>query len=110
MDNPFFPYLINTAYWKLGRKMIKNPILLDRTYTSFNIEDFPSGISKVPFRCRIAGQSHNMNLIAGFIGMTEDKESGFLESEINWVVQRSLLSLIFIYFKLNDCILPFLSV
>ena len=53
--------------------------------TTYN---FPSGLSKVPFVWDYFGTKIPMEFLAGFVGATQDSETGALRPEIGWAVRE----------------------
>jgi hypothetical protein len=82
----FFPYVKNTKFWHIKPGLVKNPHIFGKKKL-LEDTDFPSGISKVPFLWRYYGLEYKMHFIAGFIGITENKNDNFLETKINWIIQ-----------------------
>lgn len=48
--------------------------------------DFPNGISTVPFVWRYLGEDIKMEFSGGFVGVSQDAESGALTPELGWAV------------------------
>lgn len=89
----FFPYIKveKGLSWrkKVKYKTVKNPLLFDKPDVFLKLGDFPSGISKVPFKWEYLGESYKMDFMSGFIGIKENPKTNFLESEINWIVSEN---------------------
>lgn len=80
----FFPYLTTP------RRVWKNPILADNGSQSkkahITTKMFPSGLSKAKFIWDYFDTKYNMEFLAGFVGVSQDKKSLALRPEISWVV------------------------
>lgn len=94
----FFPYLMdrdtglatNRNGWLVGNRT-KLKRLLEGSedngpFPGITTESFPSGLSKVPLRWTYLNVSHDMELLAGFIGVRQDPETLALRPEIGWAV------------------------
>lgn len=85
----FFPYI--DEYNDKGTKLVlsKNSALFEENERFDGLDDFPRGISKVPFKWKCPEKTYKMNFISGFIGVRENTQSNRLETEINWIVCES---------------------
>ena len=74
----FFPYI----------KGQKNPLLdkANKRKSKVEIEDLPQGLSKAIFLLDNNGTYHNMEFIAGFMGIKQNHETMALKPEISWAV------------------------
>lgn len=83
----FLPYL------QFGDNLRKNPFLGDffkkdrylRRGPATN--NWPSGVSKVPFTWNYNGTIYEMELIAGFTSLAQDEDTMALKSRIGWAVR-----------------------
>jgi hypothetical protein len=88
-----FPYLITQP---TGRAEMRNPILETpverrRINNGLSMDDFPVGLSRVPFRLKIDPLNRTLNceLVAGCIGIRQYTDTLALEPEIGWGVIES---------------------
>jgi len=72
---------------------VRNPILETprhelRAEQGLRPEMLPTGISQAPFKLKITDKpgAQELDLVAGFIGVTQDSMSGKLQPEIGWAV------------------------
>lgn len=83
----FFPY-INLE----NKEMIKNPYI-DREPKEFmeglTTNQFNNGLSRVNFIWNYFGNKYQMQFLAGFIGIKQDKKTLTLRPEIGWVVKEN---------------------
>lgn len=81
----FFPYVTDG-----NQKMIKNPYI-DREPEEFMegllTNQFNNGLSKADFIWNYLGHKYEMEFLAGFVGIKQDKKSLTLKPEIGWVVK-----------------------
>lgn len=84
----FFPYVKNTSKYSIRKGLVKNPHLFKKQNVVLGIEDFPSGLSTVDFKWIRSTEIKELNLVSGFMGIKENPEDGFLETEINWYVEE----------------------
>ena len=81
----FFPYISDG-----NQKMVKNPYL-DREPKQFmeglETNEFNNGLSKADFIWNYFGSKHEMEFLAGFIGIKQDKRTLTLKPEIGWLVK-----------------------
>ncbi len=87
----FFPYMIHTDFDNPTETSIsKNRMVEENKFEIFayKINHFPTGISSTPFNWEYLGHKLKMRFISGLIGTTENKESNFLETEINWIIEE----------------------
>jgi hypothetical protein len=47
---------------------------------------FPSGLARAPFQWRYLGRSYEMEFVAGFVGVRQERENMSVRPEIGWVV------------------------
>jgi Domain of unknown function (DUF4419) len=86
-----FPYL---KHPKSQIPTIRNSILsIDRSQLTvddgISLADLPSGLSQVAFKLEMRNkQQYNLELMAGFIGVSQNSDSGVLQPEIGWWVQE----------------------
>jgi len=73
----------------LHKVLIKNPVLMRDKEASLTLDEFPGGLSQVPFKWQYVNQPIDMNFIAGFLGITENQAEHRLRAEINWLVNRA---------------------
>lgn len=82
----FFPYISGG-----NRKMIKNPYI-DREPKEFmeglKTNQFNNGLSKAEFIWNYFGNKYEMEFLAGFVGIKQDKKSLTLRPEIGWLVKE----------------------
>jgi hypothetical protein len=52
-------------------------------------EQFPSGLSKAPFRWNYFDRSFDMEFLGGFVGVAQDQETLTLRPEIGWAVREA---------------------
>ena len=66
----------------------RNPLLADPTATP-HTSLLPSGVSQVPFRCRWTGRGEDvgMELLGGFVGVTQDPATLALRPKLGWAVR-----------------------
>lgn len=88
--NTFFPYL--TTY-RGGVKEFNKWALQtdwDKRFKRFGFgggpcsDDFPQGLSSVPFVWHYHGQPLDMSFLGGFVGTSQDPETGALRPAIGW--------------------------
>lgn len=81
----FFPYVSDG-----NQKMINNPYI-DREPEKFmeglQTNQFNNGLSKVDFIWNLFGKKYEMEFLAGFVGIKQDKKSLTLRPEIGWLVK-----------------------
>lgn len=81
----FFPYVTDG-----NQKMIKNPYI-DREPEKFMegllTNQFNNGLSKADFIWNYLGHKYEMEFLAGFVGIKQDKKSLTLKPEIGWLVK-----------------------
>lgn len=68
---------------------VRNPRLFNNKIPKLELSDFPLGKSIVNFKWQYYGQELDMNFVAGFIGIKENKEDNFLSAEINWIIEEN---------------------
>lgn len=81
----FFPY-INDG----NQKMIYNPFIErepEKFMEGLTTNQFNNGLSKVDFIWNYFGKKYEMQFLAGFIGIKQDKKSVTLRPEIGWLVK-----------------------
>jgi hypothetical protein len=81
----FFPY----AYNYEGEKPV---ITKNRGINSpwgMGLSNFPPGMSKTPFIWNYYGEEYDMEFLAGFVGVKQDKSTMTLTPEIGWIVRYS---------------------
>lgn len=82
----FFPYISEG-----NSKMVKNPYI-DREPKEFmeglETNEFNNGLSKAYFIWNYFGSKYEMELLAGFIGIKQDKKTLTLKPEIGWLVKE----------------------
>lgn len=85
----FFPYL--TGYTKIASEM--NPLFKPEEGEEIHITmgDVPGGLSKAPFKWHYYDKHFNMEFIAGFIGISQDKQTRSIKPEIGWVIRKNWL-------------------
>lgn len=74
--------------FKIHKVQIKNPKLTGSSKYKLELDNFPSGLSTVPFKWDYLSKELEMNFISGFIGIKESEKSHTLKTEINWIVNR----------------------
>lgn len=81
----FFPYVSDDS-----QKMIQNPYI-DRAPVRFmeglTTNQFNNGLSRAAFIWNYFGREHEMEFLAGFVGIKQDKKSLTLRPEIGWLVK-----------------------
>ena len=100
----FFPYIHRgskydfygeTTHYRSYKQYIKNKFLFSKPssrHDGFRFENFHSGLSKADFilynnkKCCYT-KKLNMQLIAGFVGITQDKKTKALIPQIGWAVK-----------------------
>ncbi len=80
------PYLKNG---RTGNFSVRNP-LLDDPEAIISTGQLPSGVSQVPFRCRWSGRAEEdaMEMLGGFLGVTQDASTLALRPKLGWAVRR----------------------
>lgn len=81
----FFPY-INDG----NQKMIYNPFIErepEKFMEGLTTNQFNNGLSKADFIWNYFGKKYEMEFLAGFIGIKQDKKSVTLRPEIGWLVK-----------------------
>lgn len=83
-----FPY-IKDPY--TASPTVRNPVLdipRERLTSPSGLSptSVPTGLSRAPFILKCASDQQEMDLIAGFIGVKQDAETGQIEPEIGWAV------------------------
>jgi hypothetical protein len=53
------------------------------------LADLPSGLSKAPFRWEHLERSFDMELLGGFVGVSQDRETLAVRPEIGWAVREA---------------------
>jgi hypothetical protein len=81
------PYL---KHGMTGNFTVRNPLLGDAE-ARVSTDALPGGVSLVPFRCRWAGRSEDeaMELLGGFVGVTQDADTLALRPKLGWAVRRA---------------------
>ncbi|CAM1347329.1 DUF4419 domain-containing protein [Tenacibaculum halocynthiae] len=79
---------LNFDNYKIHKVLIKNPKLIKPNDFKLKLDDFPSGLSKVPFKWNYIDKEIEMNFVSGFIGIKENEKSNTLNTDINWIVNR----------------------
>ncbi len=74
--------------YKIHKVQIKNPRLMNSNYCKLKLDNFPSGLSVVPFKWKYLDKELEMNFVSGFIGIKEYELSNTLKTDINWIVNR----------------------
>ncbi|WP_299552191.1 DUF4419 domain-containing protein [Seonamhaeicola sp.] len=69
--------------------LIKNPRLTDYNDYPLKLDNFPSGLSTVPFKWQYFDKALEMNFVSGFIGIKESELNNTLNTDINWIVYRN---------------------
>ena len=80
----FFPYINN------NNKIVKNPYLDKEPKKHFEgllTNQFNNGLSKADFIWNYYGTKYEMQFLAGFIGIRQDKKTLTLRPEIGWLVK-----------------------
>ena len=81
----FFPYISDE-----NKKMIKNPYI-EREPKEFmeglQTNQFNNGLSKAEFTWNYFGNKYEMEFLAGFVGIKQDKKTLTLRPEIGWLVK-----------------------
>lgn len=81
----FFPYISQG-----NQKMVKNPYI-EREPKEFmeglQTNEFNNGLSKADFIWNYFGKENEMEFLAGFIGIKQDKNTLTLKPEIGWLVK-----------------------
>jgi hypothetical protein len=54
-----------------------------------SLSNLPNGISTAPFRWEHFDQSFDMELLGGFVGVSQDKETLAVKPEIGWAVREA---------------------
>ena len=78
---------LNFENTKILTVSTKNPILQKNTAVELKLDNFPKGISKVPFLWKYGELEIDMQFISGLIGIKED--DNVLKTKINWVVAKA---------------------
>ncbi|MEW6735493.1 MAG: DUF4419 domain-containing protein [Acidobacteriota bacterium] len=84
-----FPYLNNQVNQSPD---VKNP-MLEIPRDQIKVKDgirprsFPMGLSQAPFTLIIEEEKYRLKLVGGFIGVTQQADTGQLATEIGWCVQ-----------------------
>lgn len=87
----FFPY-INDG----NQTMVKNPFITsepEKFREGLQTNQFNNGLSKVSFVWKYMGKDYEMEFLAGFIGIKQDKKTLTLRPEIGWVVRESQITI-----------------
>ncbi|NMH87617.1 DUF4419 domain-containing protein [Flavivirga algicola] len=74
--------------YKIHEVQIKNPRLMNSNDFKLKLDNFPSGLSVVPFKWKYLDKVLEMNFVSGFIGIKESELSNTLKTDINWIVNR----------------------
>lgn len=74
--------------YKIHKVQIKNPRLNESDGSKIKLDDFPSGLSTVPFKWKYLDKEFEMNFVSGFIGIKESQINNTLKTDINWIVNR----------------------
>ena len=74
--------------FKIHKVLIKNPRFNESGNSNLELDDFPSGLSIVPFKWKYLNKELEMNFVSGFIGIKESKLNHTLKTDINWIVKR----------------------
>lgn len=81
----FFPYISDE-----NQKMIKNPYIEKEPkefMEGLQTNQFNNGLSKAEFIWNYFGNKYEMEFLAGFVGIKQDKKSLTLRPEIGWLVK-----------------------
>jgi len=81
---------LNFRNLKIHNVQIRNPRLAMDAHYNLTLDNFPSGQSKVSFKWKYLDEEIDMNFISGFIGIAENEETKTLNTDINWIVGKSL--------------------
>lgn len=79
---------LNFDNLKIHKILVKNPKLLGMNKRKVKLDDFPSGLSTVPFKWKYMNTEIDMNFVSGFIGIKESELNHALSTDINWIVNR----------------------
>jgi hypothetical protein len=79
---------LNFDNYKIHKVQIKNPRLTNSDSSKLNLDNFPSGLSVVPFKWQYLDKEFEMNFVSGFIGIKESESNNTLKTDINWIVNR----------------------
>lgn len=87
--NVFFPYLPS---YKTGKNEAVNRHAMSTDWGKRlghmgggpNVGDFPMGLSTVPFVWHYYAEKFDMNFLGGFVGTSEDPQTGALRPAIGW--------------------------
>ena len=60
---------------------------MDRPFGGLKSDDWPSSLSKVPLTWLYYGDIYEMEMLAGFAGYTQDKETRTIRPKIGWAVR-----------------------
>ncbi|MCY2964780.1 MAG: DUF4419 domain-containing protein [Planctomycetota bacterium] len=55
------------------------------------VSDFPSGVSRVPLQWMYYGSTFPMEMLGGFVGISQEPESLRLRPEIGWAIRESTI-------------------
>jgi len=72
------PYSTDQDYTKEGRLMANGP----------DVSDFPKGLAEAPVIWDYHGTDIDLEFKSGFIGATQDKETGMMRAEVGWWIQK----------------------
>jgi hypothetical protein len=76
--------------YKVVKVLIRNPRLAGDAHFLLKLDDFPNGLSVVPFKWNCLGEMSPMHLVAGFIGIKQDVSNYALKADINWLVSEHI--------------------
>ncbi|QBG48123.1 DUF4419 domain-containing protein [Verrucomicrobia bacterium S94] len=79
-----FPYLR-----RKNGTLYRNPVFDEDAALEpmIDADDFPLGLSMVPFVWKHHNRQYNMEFMAGFIGIAQDPETQTLRPEIGWIIR-----------------------
>lgn len=66
--------------------LIKNPHLENGREGLLKLDNFPSGMTTVPFKWQYVDKQYDMSFASGFIGIKEEIVGNCLNAQINWIV------------------------
>ncbi|AXT54621.1 DUF4419 domain-containing protein [Aquimarina sp. AD1] len=79
---------LNFDNYKIHKVQIRNPRLTNSNDSKLKLDDFPSGLSIVPFKWNYIDKEFDMNFVSGFMGIKESELNNSLNTDINWIVNR----------------------
>lgn len=70
------------------KAIIKNPVFDSNSNIDLKLDEFPKGVSNVPFKWKYFDQELDMHFMSGFMGIKEDISTHTLSTDIHWGITK----------------------